>query len=396
MRRAIGMVVSVLLLTAASRQQPDLTPVLERYHLGTVPTSAELSTLAAAASDGRLLTSLRTDGWDWLQAGGPAGIAGRRLSMAALVLEVESMQYQTGVVSSPVIEWACANLRETEKPLPAERAWQIATVALMQRGASESDYSVHLAHARMRFENEPRLLLADAWKHRSWIPDGFRHNPLVWTNPYVPYGAWGHGDGSRIPMLVWSPAGTIAEYSAPGFSGRENNQYWESTQPAGNMGSPVLPPSTDEDHFFRAENDYRRARGAAAVAAEAELRLGELDLLYAKPTSAFDHFEAALKRTSDPDLRYLAYFLMGRSEEQQSQWSAACVYYNKALQANPNGRSVIDLWARVLDQQGLFAEALAMRARVTVPAAADPWDAFSTGDLVSVPSLIVELRKAIQ
>jgi hypothetical protein len=87
---------------------------------------------------------------------------------------------------------------------------------------------------------------------------------------------------------------------------------------------------------------------------------------------------------------------MGRSEEQQSQWSAACVYYNKALQANPNGRSVIDLWARVLDQQGLFAEALAMRARVTVPAAADPWDAFSTGDLVSVASLIVELRKAIQ
>ena len=315
--------------------------------------------------------------------------------MAALVLEVESRQYQTGVVSSPVIEWACANLRETEKPLPAERTWQIATVALMQRGASESDFSVHLSHARRRFKDDPQLLFADALLQRSWIPDGFQHNPMVWTNPYVPYGAWGSGDVSRIPMLVWSPAGTVAEYSAPGFSGRENYQYWETPQPAGNMGSPVLPPSENEDHFFQAENDYRRARGAA-VAAEAELRLGELDLLYAKPRNAFDHFEAALKRTSDPDLRYLAYFLMGQSAERQSQWSAACVYYNKALQANPNGRSVIDLWARVLDQQGLFAEALAMRARVADPAAADPWDAFSTGDLVSVASLIVELRKAIQ
>jgi tetratricopeptide (TPR) repeat protein len=352
--------------------------------------------LAATAADGRLLASLRTAGWDWLQAGGPAGIRGRRLSLAAVVLEAVSAQRDaTSVVSTPVIEWACANLRETEKPLPAERAWQIATVALMQRGASVGDFSIHLAHAQMRFKNEPQLFLADAWLQRSWIPDRFRHKDLVWwANPAT----YATGDVSRIPMLVWSPAGTITSSgnSAPGFNGRENSQYWyfENATPMG--GVQVSPPSDDEHYFLMAKVDYRRARGTAAVAAEAELRLGQLDLLYANPKNAVDHFTAALQRTSDRDLQYLAYYLIGQSEERQAQWSAACFYYSKALDANPNGRTAIEAWAGALEQLGLFGDAIAMRARVTDPAASDPWNAFSKGDLGPVAPLIEQLRKAVR
>jgi len=369
----------------------DLAPALDRYEQGAAPAAAELSLLAAAASDGRLLSSLRTAGWDWLQAGGPAGIRGRRLILAALVLEAVSTQHdQSGVVSTPVIEWACANLREAD-PLPAERAWQIATVALMQRGASESDFSVHLFHARMRFEKEPRLLLADAWLQRSWIPNGFRHKDVVWVNP-APYAT---GEASRIPMLVWSPSGTITSSgnSAPGFSGRENSQYWYFE----NMGGgQALPPSEEEQHFLTAKDAFRHARGTAAVAAEAELRLGELDLLYAKPKNAFDHFTTALNRTSDRNLRYLAYYLIGQSEERQAQWSAACFYYHKALDANPNGRAAIEAWAGTLERMSLFADAAAMRARATDPVASDPWVAFSRGDLGPVAPLIEQLRKAVR
>jgi len=380
---------------------PDVAPILDRYHLGTVPTPAELSTLTAAAADGRLLSSLRTGGWDWLQDGGPAGIRGRRLTLAALVLEVVSAEHDAGgALSTPVIEWACANLREAD-PLPAERTWQVATVALLQTGASRSDLEVHLAHARTRFKNEPRLLLADAWLERSGIPSNFRHNNMVSTNPYFPNGPlMPVGVVANAPVLQLytvlnaSPDTTAREWSTTGTSPFESRS--RGIGMVEHDGPPLFSSSAAESSWRAAKDDYKHARGTAALAAEAELRLGQLDLLYAKPTKALDHFTAAANRASDPDLQYLAYFLMGQSEERQAHLSPACVYYRKALEANPNGRAAIDAWAGALEKEGLFADAAAIRARVTDPAAADPWKAFTKGDLVPVKSLVEQLRKAVQ
>jgi hypothetical protein len=419
---ASGLLLAALLAVAESGQAQtqaqgppqapalDVALILERYEAATAPTAAELSTLAAAAADGRLLATLRTAGWDWMQAGGPAGIRGRRLTLAALVLEAVSAQRDTsGVVSVPVIEWACANLRESD-PLPAERTWQIATVGLMLAAASRSALEAHLAHASPRFKDEPQLLFADALLQRSWIPDGFQHNNMVSTNPYFPNGPlMPVGPIANAPVLLFFPNRTAAEWAAvgmdpslPGFTGGNvvDTPHGGGMAIAGSVGMVtqdlrLLPPSAIEIRLLAAKNDYQRARGTKAVAAEAELRLGQLDLLYANPKNAFDHFTAALERTSDLNLHYLAYYLIGQSEEQQAQWSAACFYYHKALDANPNGRTVIEAWAGALDKMGLSADALAMRARVTDPAAADPWDAFSTGALGPAAPLIEQLRKAV-
>jgi hypothetical protein len=345
-----------------------------------------------------------------MQAAGPAGIRGRRLTLAALVLEAVSAQRDTsGVVSTPVIEWACSNLRESD-PLPAERTWQIATVSLMLGGASRGDLEVHLAHASARFKDEPQLLFADGLVQRSWIPDGFQHNDMVSTNPYFPNGPlMPVGPIANAPVLLFFPNRTAAEWAAvgmdpslPGFTGGNVVDIPHS----GGMAVPasvgmvsndlrLLPPSVIEIRLLTAKNDYKRARGTKAFAAEADLRLGQLDLLYAKPKDAADHFTAALERTSDLNLQYLAYYLIGQSEERQAQWSAACFYYHKALDANPNGRTVIEAWAGALDKMGLSADALAMRARVTDPTATDPWNAFSSGALGPVAPLIDQLRRAL-
>jgi tetratricopeptide (TPR) repeat protein len=309
-----------------------------------------------------------------------------------------------------VIEWGCSNLRESD-PLPPERTWQIATVALMLGGASRADLEAHLAHASARFKDDPKLLFADALLQRSWIPDGFQHNDLVSTNPYFPNGPlMPVGPIANAPVLLFFPNRTAAEWAAvgmdpslPGFTGGNVVDIPHG----GGMAIPasvgmvqsdlrLLPPSVIEIRLLTAKNDYKRARGTKAVAAEAELRLGQLDLLYAKPKDAADHFTTALQRTSDRDLQYLAYYLIGQSEERQAQWSGACFYYSKALDANPNGRTVIEAWARALEQLGLFADAIAMRARVTDPAATDPWNAFSRGDLGPVAPLIEQLRKAVR
>jgi len=288
MEHTIRALVSVLIVAGsgavgqAQHQPIELMPVLERYHLGETPTAAELSTFAAMAADGRLISSLRTDGWDWLQAGGPAGIAGRRLSLAALVLEVASAQYQaSGVVSRDVIEWACANVRETEKRLPAERAWQVATVGLMERG-DRAGVAMHLAHARQRFGNDPRLLLSDAWLQRSHLPAGFRHNDMVSGNPYFPNGPLSPvGPVANAPTLVFVPNRTAAEWAAigmdptlPGFTGG----YVVDAPHGGGMAVPasvgmvpfssgVEPPSLLETRLWQAREDYQHARGTAAVAA---------------------------------------------------------------------------------------------------------------------------------
>lgn len=390
----------------------DLAKALDRYEQGNVPTAAERPMLAAMAADGRLLATLQKDGSEWLRSGGPAGIDGRRLALAAFVLEaVAADRDATGAVSSPLIEWACENLRETQEPLPAERAWQIATVALMESGASWYDLAAHLAHARARFKDEPRFLFADAWVQRSGIPVGFQHNNMVSTNPYFPNGPLAPvGPIANAPVMVFFPQRTAGEWFAvgmdatqPGFTGGSvvdipHSGTMPPVAPVGMVQRDLrlLPPSELERRWSKANDDYQHARGSSALAAEAELRLGQLDLSYSKPKDAADHFTRALQRTSDRDVEYLANYLMAMAQERQSQWSTAASYYQQAFEANPNGRAAINAWAKLLDNHGKPADASEMRARVTDPAAIDPWEMFTRGDLVPVADLIAQLRKAVR
>ena len=69
--------------------------------------------------------------------------------------------WRPGQVAAIALEWACSLLRETP-PLPEERVWHAASVALLERGGARATLLEHLGHAERRFPAEARWALARA------------------------------------------------------------------------------------------------------------------------------------------------------------------------------------------------------------------------------------------
>jgi tetratricopeptide (TPR) repeat protein len=217
----VAVVFAVVTMPPPSAQGLVATDLLDRYFRGEF--DAVVASLAKVSDFDEFLKQLKEDGPTWIDAGGAAARERRELAAATLALEAARLGQWTewkhrelypncfdgaappglhALQSSGVpcfkwydedgkeyiaeslwweappllIEWGCALFqRDHAPPRPLERLWHLAALAVAQRSEdfeflfsegvkklyNPKEEIDHLVHARTRFPNEPRFLLAE-------------------------------------------------------------------------------------------------------------------------------------------------------------------------------------------------------------------------------------------
>jgi hypothetical protein len=319
----------------------------------------------AAAADRDFGTSRKAferQALPWIAAD-PASVERRRMVVAAFTLEFVRVKLETAPRGwwnyRDLIEWSCAQLRTGEKPLPAERAWMRASVALAERGLDiiwltgvplvelvVDSSPRHLEHAEHRFPDESRFRLA-----RAVI--GAKN-----VDRDISFRARGFGPLKVVPKGV-----TVAR---------------EETEAAVRSFDPLTRLSD--------------------VRADAELYVSHLYLEAHEYAQAVEHATRAAELANDSRLSYIAQIVRGESLAPLGRNADAGRAYAQALQAVPGGQSAtlaLSGWLLLSGQRDQAFD-LTTRAFSTKPAEDDPWRLYWYGDFMYWPDLIRELHEAIR
>jgi tetratricopeptide (TPR) repeat protein len=135
-----------------------------------------------------------------------------------------------------------------------------------------------------------------------------------------------------------------------------------------------------------------------ALAGEAALRIGYLELRRKQWRAALARFEAARLTSADPMLRAIADYLAGWVHEQQDQPDEAIVAYRRAHAITPLMRNLTTRLSALLFLRGERAEAYALLdpAINVRPALTDLLFVLERADARFVPESLAAIRKAIQ
>lgn len=283
---------------------------------------------------------LHAEGERWIDAAGPKDVPRRRLVAATFALESAraGLDYEWSN-SIELIDWGWSQLSKQRPPLPAERLWHLAAVALFQGAYDQFELEARLRRFKSRFPNEPRILLAEAWSLEA---------------------LWGQG---YPPPLRGKPGGV------------------------GDTGLNI------KGAFTKA-----LASPDPAVAGEADLRLGYYDLIADRSESALGRLDHALSATTERDLIYLAHLFRGWTLSRMDRDAESTREYQQAVNTIPAG-STGALWlARRLLLEGKRDEADAVTDRSLVGSKDidDPWRLYGYGDFRRFPALMRQLREAIR
>jgi tetratricopeptide (TPR) repeat protein len=147
------------------RQEVSVTQLLELYDAGDFDVVRD-AVRAASRGDLRVvLEALERDGDKWINADGEAHRERRNLAAAVFALEVaDAALDRQWSHAQQLLEWACKRMRGRRERTEVERTFHLAAIALIEGARDVKALDEHVAHVSSRFPDEPRILLARAFK----------------------------------------------------------------------------------------------------------------------------------------------------------------------------------------------------------------------------------------
>ena len=352
----------------------SVATMLERYVSG--EHESVVSELQALESYDDVLEQLRRDGPAWIEAGDPAARARRELAAATFALEAaragewlewKILQRQPnpctdGEYCAPknvlywkappkLIEWGCELLRRRAVPLPTERWWQLAALAVAQRS------------------EDPQFLIGDPYIGRRAMETGNTQDEIKHLDHVTP----------RFPLeMRFVLAQGIAR---------------------------------DRDLPEDAVKAYRALENDPDVGGEAMVRFGAMHIrpraYFITPSTpvpiknnfgvALRAFERAEEITRDPYVVFLARFFRGQTLEREGRLPEVERAYRGAAAAVPHAQSATLALAAIVFRAGRRAEALQLVRDMldAKPRPVDPWRTYMHADDRFWPELIGRLRAEI-
>lgn len=271
----------------------------------------------------------------WVVGGGPTEQR-RRRAIVAFAMDSAAARPNGGPDAGKLVEWACRQIRRHDKADDFDHRAQMAGFAILAGAVDPDALEAHVLHVKHQFPTEPRLALERA------IAEELRTAPF-----YQP--------GKML-------AGDLVK------------------------------------HREEAARRYVDAAKVPEVHAEAELRLGHVDLELGKMENALKALDEVEPATKDPTLIYLARLFRGTVLERLGRPDDARQSYQRALDSHPDAQSATVALAALLFGQGDRARAdqLVRSVLLRRDEPDDPWWWYWPGDYRLSGGRLAAMREAIQ
>lgn len=151
--------------SAAERNPLGVTQLLQLYEDGDFDAVWQALESAVEVQVDTLRDALKREGEAWINAAGNEQRDRRRLTAAVFALELSGAALdQHWAMAQEILEWACRQMRLRRRGTDVERTFHLAAIAVIEGAGDVKALDLHVGHVRSRFSNEPRILLARAYK----------------------------------------------------------------------------------------------------------------------------------------------------------------------------------------------------------------------------------------